>query len=78
MPRTVSQKATKDFPFSKLAPRANRELQARMKLAGVDARRVARQLKICYARCTEVIAGTRVHAANFAKIHAYVFSLPVH
>lgn len=74
MLRSLSQRRRK------IAPRANRELKARMELAGLNALDVSRRLKISYARCTEIIAGTRLHPEKFARIHAFVFSaqIPAH
>ena len=74
MALTLSRKSAK----KPLAPRINRELQARMKLAGVDAGDVSRKLRISYARCTEIISGARNHPANFTRIQSFVFSLPIH
>ena len=60
------------------APRPNRELKARMALAGVDAKYVSRKTGISYARCSEIISGTRRHEEKFAAVWAFVFSLPIH
>lgn len=79
MALTLSRKSPKkSVATSARSPLVNRELQARMKLAGVNARQVSRALRIAYARCTEVITGTRIHAANFERIRKHVFALPIH
>lgn len=60
------------------APRLNRELQARMALAGVDVRFVSKKTGISYARCSEIISGSRRHEEKFAAVWKFVFALPIH
>ncbi len=72
MARTLSPKTAR-----RIAPMANREVQAQMKLAGLSVEDVSRRTEIPYARCSEIISGVRVHPEKFALIRRTVFSAPV-